>query len=377
MKTVHFIANKARVVDYLMTPVRYNRKELLKRGYEVKLFYEITEESLSCDTLLLVSKPVFKILNEKKAVISEPSPTLELLRKARKYASKIIWVDSSDSTGITHFELLPYVDLYLKKHLLKDRSLYQKEFYGGRIFSDYYHKEFGVTDTALFSQFYPLDLNFSDKVDLCWNMGIGDVYHAFSKWTKLRLLFPDMVSVNYNIDYVDTAKDRTFDVFLRASSNWPRETVAFHRKELVRRLDAILARDSSISGSIKGQINLKEYRQRMQNSKITFGPFGWGELNIREYEALIFGCLLFRPDLSHMETWPDIFIDGETCIFYRWDFEDLEPKLKSLLNDDKKRVEIAQNGQEAFRNSISKEGMERFSDWFIQKIEKEAVINRN
>jgi len=375
MKKVHIIADKTRIVDYLVSPVRYNKTQLAERGYDVRVKFDLSEENLRCDILLLVSKPVFKMLDEKKAVITEPSQTLILLEKARHCANKVVLIDSSDSTGVTHFELLPYVDLYLKKHLFKDRELYKQDFYGGRIFSDYYHKEFGVDDSSLFHQFYPLDMKLAGKVDLCWNMGMGDVYHAFSKWTNVRLLFPQLLPVSYKANYIDPARERKYDIFLRASCNWPRASVAFHRQELVRRLDELLQNKPEMTGSVKGHIPLKVYRETMQNSKITFGPFGWGELNIREYEALIFGCLLFRPDISYMETWPDIFIDEETCVFYKWGFEDLEEKIDALLSDDKRRVEIAQNGQEAYRNSISHEGMSRFCDWFAEKIEKDVVLN--
>ena len=64
--------------------------------------------------------------------------------------NKIVWLDDSDSTGITHFELLPLVDLYLKKQLLKDKKLYsQNQFYGDRIYTDYYHRTVGVEDEGV------------------------------------------------------------------------------------------------------------------------------------------------------------------------------------------------------------------------------------
>ena len=77
----------------------------------------------------------------------------------------------------------------------------------------------------------------------------------------------------------------------------------------------MLLDDTELSGSVSGKIPVGEYRKQMSESKIAFGPFGWGELNIREYEALIMGCLLLRPDISHMATWPEIFFNGETCVF--------------------------------------------------------------
>ena len=82
--------------------------------------------------------------NDMNPVITPPSSIIDLLVLAKEKADKVIWLDTSDSTSVTHFELLPYVDLYLKKHIFRDKSLYKKQFYGGRIFSDYYHNEYGA-----------------------------------------------------------------------------------------------------------------------------------------------------------------------------------------------------------------------------------------
>jgi hypothetical protein len=279
-------------------------------------------------------------------------------------------MDITDSTGVTHFELLPHVDLYLKKHLFKNKSLYTQEFYGGRIFSDFYHRKYGIIDSKPFKQFYPLDTKFMNKVDLSWNMGMGDIYNAFSNKNGLSRRFPKLITTNYKVPFTDPKTDRQYDIFMRMNTNLARETVTFHRKELVSRLDRMLEIDKSLHGSVEGKLPLRKYRQMMKESKIGFGPFGWGELNVREYEALIFGCLLLRPDISHMDTWPNIFISGETCDTYRWDFSDLEEKIRTYLDDEKRRLEIAQNGQDAYRDSISQKGMNRFCDWFIQEIEK-------
>jgi len=170
MKNVHFITKNSQIEDYLITPVNYNKKALYERGYKVQIFYKLTKKSLSCDILCLISKPIIQMLRERDSVFKESGPVVSFVKEARKYCNKIIWMDISDSTSVTHFELLSYLDLYLKKHLLKDKTLYQKEFYGGRIFTDFYHKRFGVVDSFPFKQFYPLDMNLVHKVGLSWNM---------------------------------------------------------------------------------------------------------------------------------------------------------------------------------------------------------------
>ncbi len=373
MKRVHFLIDRSRIVDYLTAPVRANRARLRKRGYDVRFFHAARPKALSCDILALVSKAVLTLVQEPRPVIAEDSPTLELLRKARDHAGKVIWFDSSDSTGVTHFELLPEVDLYLKKHLLKDRSRYCKPMHGGRIFSDYYHREFGIEDATPFEQFHPLHAQHESKVHLSWNMGLGELYDCFSWWGRARRVSPDLIPPRLSARFFTPYDERPDDLFLRASANWSRDTVAFHRKELTRRLETLID-VHGLAGSVSRRtgekyLSLREYRRRIQQAKITFGPFGWGELNLREYEALMFGAFLMRPDSSHMETWPDIFRDQETCVFYRWDFSDLEEKVLHYLARDGERRQIAAAGQDAYRDVLSLSGMERFSAWFVQQIE--------
>ena len=388
MKKVHFLADKTPIVNYCLTPLRYNKKALIERGYKVKIFYKPAIKTLACDILCLISKPVLRMVKEREPVCKESGPTVAFIKKARKYADKIIWMDDSDSTGVTHFELLPYVDLYLKKQLLKDKALYKKEFYGGRIFTDYYKNKFNVEDSLPFNQFFPLDDKMINKVGLSWNVGLGNVYNAFSWKGSLKRRGADYLPVNYDNPFTKPTKRRNIDFFLKASANHARKTIAFHRQEIMRRLNSLERRNDSIVGFARdtllstenyddifsplkrGRVPLKTYRNFMERSKIAPDPFSWGDINHRAYEAFIYGNLLLKPDISYLETWPSIFIEGETYQPFSWDFEDLESTVLDLLHDDKKRIRIAGNGQEAYRNSISPAGMEKFCDWFVQQIEK-------
>ena len=371
MKIINVLIDDSPIIDYLVFPLRLNRKKLSGMGYEIKFFKKLNEKSLSCDILLFSSKPALKLLKEKNAVIREPSPVIDLIKKARDYTNKIIWMDTSDSTGVTHFELLPHVDLYLKKQLLKDRSLYQKEFYGGRIYTDFYHRNFGVSDQTLFRQFYPLDINMSYKLDLSWNIGLADMYNAFSRAGNLRRRFAAYLPRGYSKIFHDPAGGKNTDIFLRTSSNLKRELIALHRKEIISRLEKLLEKDGEITGSVRGPwLSLKEFRKALKGSKILPSPFGWGELGVRDYEAFIYGAALLKPDISHMETWPALFIEGETYQPISWDFEDMESKIRELLDNKKKRIEMARAGQEAYRDSISQDGMERFCNWFVKQVEK-------
>lgn len=386
MKHIHFIANHDAIINYALAPIRHNKRQLLERGYNIKIFYKLEDDSLDCDILCLLSKPTYRHTGETQALFQENGPIIELLKKARTQANKIIWMDDSDSSTVTHFEIMPYIDLYLKKQILADRTLYNTPLYGGRIFSDFYHKHFGVEDKAPFTQFAPLVDEDHSKLRLSWNIGLGDMFSAFALRIVAQRYFPDLVPINYKISLTDPHADRPVDTFLRTSANLSRESIAFHRQEILRRLDQYLDAYPKRSGMIGnniykgatnpdclpqegGRLPLKVYRNMMANTKIVPSPFGWGELGVRDYEALIYGGLLLKPDMSHMETWPNIFIPNETYVPLDWDFGNLDELLEANIDNEARRIEIASAGQEAYRYSISAKGMEEFCDWFVQQID--------
>lgn len=390
MKTVHILANKDQIINYTLAPIRHNHRQLLERGYAVEIFYKISDELFDCDILCLISKPTYGLSGETKAHFDETGSIVQLLQKARGRAGKIIWMDDSDSSTVTHFELLPYIDLYLKKQVFRDKALYKKRFYGGRIFSDYYHEKFGIEDANPYQQFFPLDDADWNKVQVSWNIGLGDMRNAFTWRNIVGRFAPDMSKIDYDVSFIDPGNERPVDLFLRTSANLSRETIAFHRREMLKRLAsycegnvriAAMVGDNVFAGSggaasvlpaAGGKIPMSKYRNILANTKIVPSPFGWGEIGVRDYEAFIFGGTLLKPDMEHLDTWPQLFIAGETYVPIEWGFGDMEETIERLLGDDCERIRIATNGQEAYRQSISESGMEAFCEQFISRIEYNA-----
>ena len=105
------------------------------------------------------------------------------------------------------------------------------------------------------------------------------------------------------------------------------------------------------------------------NSKISFSPFGWGELGARDYEIILGGSLLIKPRMDHMETWPNIFIPHKTYVPLEWDFSNLEEICETYLKNDSLRNKIISYSQKAYKESISESGMEKFCYWFIKQIQ--------
>lgn len=83
------------------------------------------------------------------------------------------------------------------------------------------------------------------------------------------------------------------------------------------------------------RLPIEEYYNKMYNSKIILAPFGFGEIAPRDIEAAMFGSVLLKPNMSHIETIPDIYIPYETYVPCKHDFSDLNEKIDYILSDYK------------------------------------------
>lgn len=258
---------------------------------------------------------------------------------------------------------MPVIDLYLKKQLLKERNLYATNLYGDRLFTDYYHKNFGINDVTNY-QSKPMDLSLAHKVHLSWNIGLGDM--AGDILPRPIKFVRNLLPPKYPVQFSPNDRKRHLDVMFRGTRKYKRNTISFHRE----RIGEILDNMKKISAALSGHVSIKQYRQETMDSKIIVSPFGWGEIGVRDFEAWIYGAALMKPDMSHMETWPDVFIPHETYYPVNWNFDNLETGVRQLIEDDDLRLNLADKGRDAYARMVSNEGMEAFCNWFIQQIEK-------
>ena len=149
-KKINILINTEGIVFYTIYPLILNKRKLLDLGYKITFYFKLSKKLLDCDILILISKPTQKIIDEKSINTKNNNALLEYLSEIRSKVKKIIWFDNSDSSSVTNFEVMPYVDIYLKKQILINKSLYNSNFYGGRIFTDFYHKKFKIIDKKIY-----------------------------------------------------------------------------------------------------------------------------------------------------------------------------------------------------------------------------------
>lgn len=276
----------------------------------------------------------------------------ELLRKLRDKYERIAYFHDDAGGGIPRLQVLPFVDLFYSKALFKDRSLYGRPLYGKELFSDYYHTKYGVQDpdwTERPTENRPEQLA---KLRVSWNIGIGDYPRgklrqragvATAMALGMKAVRPFFTRRQFPADPV-AANKGLFEVHARIGLA-SRPSIAYQRR-------IILERIAGNPHFLVGSVPQKTFNFEAANSKIILSPFGWGELCLRDYEAVLNGALLLKPDMSHLETWPDIFVSGETYVSFDWDSTDLVEKAVRYLEDDEERKRIARSGMEAFRSQV-------------------------
>tara|TARA_R110002153_G_scaffold92084_2_gene223878 strand:- start:12702 stop:13745 length:1044 start_codon:yes stop_codon:yes gene_type:complete len=123
-----------------------------------------------------------------------------------------------------------------------------------------------------------------------------------------------------------------------------------HRKEVWDRLSNLENKYNIISKKLPFQ----EYIQKLSNSKVCISPFGQGELCFRDYEAMLTGTLLIRPDQSNVITSPNIFEEGETYLGCKLDWSDLEEKIEyALSNFNELNDKFTSNIRDKFMNEYT------------------------
>ena len=313
------------------------RGALRDAGLDIRVFGRAAGELADCDALLVDSKfHRGRWADEKDAV-------LELFTRWAQ-ACPVIYCDTTDSSGSLLTDLLPIVHGYAKSQLIRDRAAYLTPMYGHRPFTDYYHRESSVTDTDPEWSPAVTDRVLLNKLRVSWNSGLADYsLHGPSRMAIYqRLPLPGLL--RFPKPSKSSSSARPQDVSCRFGIDYPRATVAFQRKAVREKL----------AGRIDTRkLSRRHYFRELETSKVIVSPFGYGEITLKDFEVFLTGGLLLKPDMTHMETWPDLFRGGETMLAHRWDLSDFECALDNAVANYSRHAGLAAAGQAAYRKHTS------------------------
>ena len=147
-----------------------------------------------------------------------------------------------------------------------------------------------------------------------------------------------------------------------------------HRKGVWDKLD-------SKYNTRKDKLPYQEYIQTLYNSKVAISPFGMGELCFRDFECMQFGTIIIKPDMSIVNTTPNIYIDNETYISVNYDWSNLTEKVDYVLSNFKElNKKINTNIRSMFIEKYSYENLclyyyNLFSN--LNEVNKDEIIGVN
>jgi hypothetical protein len=250
----------------------------------------------------------------------------------------VVYLDGDDDICIMHPEILSWVAVYVKKHIFRDRGQYLQRFVGKSNLTDFVHREYNYSfaDDPHAKESRAVDSAHLNKIIVGWNVALDS----------------NIVELFTNVIANTEPMKKNVDVMFRG--NVPKDWLYYLRKDIEPSLRKL---QSSFNVIIpKERVSRDEYFREMMGSKICLSPFGYGEICWRDLEAIMCGCLLIKPDMSHIETVPNIFRANETYVPVRWDYADLEEKCSYYLRHDDERERIVSSALEVLVDYYGRKG---------------------
>ena len=343
---IHLLVGKnCGFYEYCYLPILKYKKHLKLLNIDTKIFTGLDNRVFEADCFVYTStfnRELNKISNNGEEVTKK---TFEILSNANKYCDKVYYFDNSDSTSAYgQFRYLPYVHKYLKPWIYENKNLYMNRFYRDRIFTDYYHKNFNINDDKESPLRYLPEKKELNKIQLAWNT----IYSDFSIFSKYRRKIEPIIKTKLPtpVTFISPSKNRNVDISFRGSTNYGKNTLNFQRlrvNEIAKRM-----------GVYTDRTTRKKYLNELRNCKLALSPFGYGEVCFRDFEIIINGAALIKPDMSHMKTWPDIFQPNETYIPFNWNSDNLVEVINDVLISEKWLL-VAQKANAFFRHYLNSE----------------------
>jgi hypothetical protein len=229
--------------------------------------------------------------------------------------AKVVFFDSFAPTDLRLARVVDrYIDVYVKKHLFRDRQRYGQITLGDTVLDEYYGRLYGLPEQP------PTRFEVPDGF--------------FGK----LVLGPTFSTAAYMLPHLydhgePHGGDRSIDVHARLGGAQDGWYGRMRDASITAIRDA--ARHSRLVDGEK--VKLGQYMRELRSARVCFSPFGYGEVCWRDYEAVLSGALVIKQNMSHVEVCPDIFIPDETYAPIAWDFSDLPEVLSRWLSDEPAR----------------------------------------
>jgi len=324
-----------RVMEESISPLRW-AKAMAALGLKIE-FFAATQplrllDAARSDADVIVYVPNF---------LSPVDLLGDVLKKANTLPSRpsILLLDLHDQSSSPHLALLDRVDRYAKKVVLRNRHDYLNDYAGKFVFTDFLQKQLEYDLDGWQFGCRLEDTTSLNKLVLSWNYATAPLYRKI-------LLLSRLASRPWRLRRIEV--NGRFDVTTDTDQkSWYARYRRFAREQLNPP-----GHPWTTNGP--GRLSKLAYLLEMGNSKFAFSPFGYGELCLRDLEAVCMGALLLKPDVSHLESVPDIYIPNQTYIPLKWDLSDLRQQIEHHLAHPEKAIDIARAGRVVVKSYLDK-----------------------
>lgn len=223
----------------------------------------------------------------------------------------------------------PYVDIYVKKALFRDREQHLAPTRGDTNLTDFYGPRFGCPEPVV-------DWQVPRSILPKLRAGPGFVT-APGLWEGFLCAPPD------------PSDPRPIDLHARLAtqgSGW----YAAMRRDAENKARALPGQNVVGPG-----VSRRAFLHELRHTKMVFSPFGYGELCWRDIEGILCGAVVLKQDMGHLETRPGLFRPWETYVPVAWDFSDLAGHVARLRHDTSLRMRIAVQAWQAARSYLETE----------------------
>ena len=276
-----------------------------------------------------------------------------LFDAARAAGARALVFDGDDDQSVLWPGVIEASDAYIKKHRFSDLNAYRTTMVGKSNLTDYVHRTYGVSfDDNIIPSSGGLSSAQIDKIVLGWNIALDDKIHDLAQ----------------DIPEAAITGPRDTDLVCRASVP-PDVWTHGMRDAAVQAINALS--DRHRVNAPTDRVPPAEYYREMLSARCCISPFGFGELCWRDFEAMLCGSLLIKPDMSHVTTLPDLFVPGETYLPVAWDYSDLSDVAGGILADEARRQRIVATARERLLKALTQDS---FMDRFVATMQAAGVL---
>lgn len=231
-----------------------------------------------------------------------------------------VW-EQVDGAGIQKNHLLrnliahPKVRLWFKLNTFRNWQMHNES----AIYGNWHYKELCKYESLGLGHVEPDEQLVSVDEQSCSKIAMFPLIPTefFGDLTVRRALFPDRrIDVNF-IGLVDEYPNRE-DIYVRA-----------HRRAAVLAIANLKHRRTLIG--VNRVVPREEYRTSLLRSRISLAPWGYGEYSRREYESILSGSVVIKPNTDHVRTFaPDLY-QSKYYVACLPDFSDLEGLVDNII----------------------------------------------